>query len=236
MSTQANPFVAGFSDTADFERIEDGMYQAACCGIVARNFADYNDKSKQVTKCQLLFQVAQDGETYYFKTKPMTPVINEKSNLFIFLQGATGCTLEKIHEKYPNGFPLDNLVGMSVQVVVNTVTGKDGKEYANLANVLKAKKGQQTKVVPDAIPAYLVRDAVSQSLAEGLTVKEDTKAAQAPATPPAQPFGGANKGADPSIPAGAQVTQNPNPAGFMGAAQTNTVPPAEDDDDDSLPF
>ena len=234
MSAQTNPFVAGFSDTADFERLEDGMYQAACCGIVARNFSDYNDKTKLVTKCQLLFQVAQDGQTYYFKTKPMTPVINEKSNLFIFLQGATGCTLEKIHEKYPDGFALDTLVGLSVQVVVNTVTGKDGKEYANLANVLKAKKGQKTAVVPDAIPAYLVRDAVSQCLAEGLTVKEE-KAAAAQATPPSQPFGGAKQGADPSIPAGANVTQNANPAGFMNAQQ-NTVPPADDDDDDTLPF
>ena len=156
-------------------------------------------------------QVAQDGQTFYFRTKPMANILGEKSNLMVFLASATGATLEKIKEKYPVGFPLQNLVGVSVQAVVNTVTGKDGKEYANLANVLKAKKGTKTAVVQDAIPAYLVRGAKEQYLADCLTVKEDTNKATT-----FQP-------AAPGIPAGANVAVNGNPAAFMGVDPTLQV-------------
>ena len=235
MSETQNPFVAGYSENAEFERCGDGLYQAVIAGILTRNLPDYNDKSKLVSKIQFITQIASEGTTYYHKTKPFTPIVAEKSNLMVWLNSATGATMEKLREKYPNGFPLENLVGVPVQVVVQTVTGKDGKEYSELANVLKAKKGQKTAVVPDAIPAYLVRGAVNFHLGEGLTVKEDT---QKTAQPSKQPFGGAKQGDDPTIPANAKITQG-NPAQYVPPAappiQAQAAPEV-DEDGDELPF
>jgi hypothetical protein len=247
--TQATPFTASFSETAEFERLEDGMYQGTICGVLARDFPGYEDKTKLVEKIQFIVQVAQDGTCFYFRTKPMACVIGEKSNLMVFLNSATGATIEKIKEKYPVGFPLQNLIGVPVQAVVNTVSGKDGKEYANLANVLKAKKGTKTAVAQDAIPAYLVRGAKNFNLAEGLTVKEETT--KAATFPSGLPGGLASGTAVPQMPANAQVTQNQNAAAFMGV--TNPAPQPEqpaiqtaeqamaqegiaEDDDSDLPF
>lgn len=249
--TQATPFTASFSETAEFERLEDGMYQGTICGVLARDFPGYEDKTKLVEKIQFIVQVAQDGTCFYFRTKPMACVIGEKSNLMVFLNSATGATIEKIKEKYPVGFPLQNLIGIPVQAVVNTVSGKDGKEYANLANVLKAKRGTKTAVAQDAIPAYLVRGAKNFSLAEGLTVKED--APKAATFPAGLPGGVASGAAVPQMPANAQVTQNQNAAAFMGVTNPAPAPaqPAiqtaeqamvqeglvtEGDDDGDLPF
>lgn len=230
VTNQADALVAKFTDssTDGFERLEDGVYEAAVCGYVARNFQDYNDPSKTVQKFMVVLQVALDGQCYYLKTRPFTFSLNEKSNFFIWLSSATGATLPKIREKYPEGFPLSNLIGVACQAVVNTVTGKKDatKEYANLANTLKAKKGQKTAVVQDSIPAYLVRDAVAYNFADGLTIKEE----EAPA--PAAPVTPASFAPNPSIPQGATVTQHPNAAAFMGVPQQ----PSEEDDDDKLPF
>ena len=227
----ASIFEARVSDAAEFERLEDGVYNGVCVGVVAREFADYNNPEQNVTKMQFIFQVAEDGQTYYFRSKPCKVLLGEKSNLFILVNGWTGASLEKMSE----GFTCASMVGYGAQLVINTAVGKDNKSYANLANVLKLKKGVKVAVTPDAIPAYLVKDNVGMVLADGITVKAET---EKPATPPAQPFGGAKKGANPGVPANAAITQNANAAAFMGAQpQQNTVPPAaDDDDDDTLPF
>lgn len=249
--TQATAFTASFSETAEFERLEDGMYQGTICGVLARDFPGYEDKTKLVEKIQFIVQVAQDGTCFYFRTRPMACVIGEKSNLMIFLASATGATIDKIKAKYPVGFPLQNLIGIPIQAVINTITGKDAREYANLAMVSKAKKGQKTAVVQDAIPAYLVRGAKNFSLAEGLTVKEE--APKAASFPQGLPGGVASGAAVPKMPANANVTQATDAAAFMGV--TNPAPqpaqPAiqtaeqamaqeglvtEADDDGDLPF
>lgn len=251
--TQTTPFTASFSETAEFERLEDGMYQGTICGVLARDFPGYEDKTKLVEKIQFIVQVAQDGTCFYFRSRPMACVIGEKSNLMSWLSQSTGATLDKIKEKYPVGFPLQNLIGIPIQAVINTVTGKDGHEYANLAMVSKAKKGQKTAVVQDAIPAYLVRGAKNFNLAEGLTVKEDApKAASFPTGLPGGVAAGAAGKSAPQMPANAQVTQNQNAAAFMGVANPAPQPaqPAiqtaeqaiaqegltEDDSDEDLPF
>lgn len=237
-------YVAGFSETADFERLEDGMYPGVIAGYTVRKFSDYNDKTKLVEKAQFIIQVGEGGQTYYFRTKPMTPVVNEKSNFFIFLSGISGAGLDKIKEKYPVGVPLNNLIGIPVQAVVNTVTGKDGKEYGNLANVLKAKKGQKTPVAADAIPAYLMRGVVASQLADVLTVKEETVAAKAANFPQGLPGGLAQgeriddrapglivpgtpvvpQNKIPQVPANAKVTQNTNAQAFMNPQLQVTQP------------
>lgn len=219
MTTQnQNPFFAPMSDTAEFERLEDGVYNGVCIGVEMREYRDYNDPNATVQKATYIFQVAEGGQTFYFRTKPLKVVIGEKSNLFILISGWTGASLERM----TNGFSMEKMVGYPAQLVINTVTGKDGKQYANLANVLKVKKGVKVPVTPDAIPAYLVRNSIASILAEGITVKEDVqppKGTQFPAGV-AGGLGSANASASnkaPTMPANAQVTQNTDPAGFMGA-------------------
>ena len=263
-------FYAPMSDSAEFERLEDGVYNGVCIGVEMRAYRDYNDPNATVNKASYIFQVAEGGQTFYFRTKPLKNVIGEKSNLFVLINTWTGASLEKM----TNGFSMEKMVGYPAQLVINTVTGKDGKQYANLANVLKVKKGVKVPVTPDAIPAYLVRNSIGYILAEGLTVKEET---QAKASFPQGLPGGVNSNAipdnindnlpgfvpqqakkAPQMPANAQVSQNANPAAFMGQAQntlqvTNPAPqPAQpaiqtaeqamaqegltEDSDDELPF
>lgn len=246
MTTQTNPFFAPLSDSAEFERLEDGVYNGVCVGVEIREYRDYNDPNATVQKATYIFQVAEGGQTFYFRTKPLKVVIGEKSNLFVLINGWTGASLEKMTE----GFSMEKMVGYPAQLVINTVTGKDGKQYANLANVLKVKKGVKVPVTPDAIPAYLVRNSLASILADGITVKEDVQTPKGTQFPAGVAGGIASGKAAPKMPANAQVTQNANAAGFMGVANpapqpANAVPDvgvtaeqalAEDDSDDDLPF
>lgn len=217
-----NPFFAAPSESADFERLDDGAYNGCCVGVIARDFPDYNDSSVMVTKIQYIFQVAEGGQTYYFRTKPMKNVINEKSNLFILINTWTGATMDRMLQ----GFNCEKMVGYGAQLVINTTTGKDGKQYANLANVLKLKKGVKVAPVQDAIPAYLVKDCTAQILAEGITVKAPD-VAKAPAA--AMPFH-----PNPAAPVANQGLSVTQPAPAPAPAQTETAPEADDDSD--LPF
>jgi hypothetical protein len=243
MTTQnTNPFFAPMSDSAEFERLEDGVYNGVCVGVEMREYRDYNDPNATVQKATYIFQVAEGGQTFYFRTKPLKVVIGEKSNLFILINTWTGASLEKMTQ----GFSMDKMVGYPAQLVINTVTGKDGKQYANLANVLKVKKGVKVPVTPDAIPAYLVRNSIASILADGITVKEDNLAVKAATFPKGLPgglasagaggvpvAGGANpavyppaKSAVPEVPANAQITQNQNAAAFMNPQLQVTQPAA----------
>lgn len=260
MSEQNNPFMASMSETAEFERLEDGMYESACVGVTLRQFPDYNDRSKMVDKVQFIFQVARDGQCFYFRTRPLTPIINEKSNLFILLNGWTGVTLDKLTP----GLDCSRMIGVKAQVVITTESGKDGKEYSTLANILKPKKGSKVAPVPDAIPEYLVRGVSYSRFAAGITIKqpEPTQAAPAATLPQGIPGGIAptqaasqyaqqarnpyQPQAAPAIPPNANVSVNANPAGFMQPNMvTDTAPapapqqtgnPGADDSEDDLPF
>lgn len=249
MTTQnQNPFFAPMSENAEFERLEDGVYNGVCIGVEMREYRDYNDPNATVQKATYIFQVAEGGQTFYFRTKPLKVVIGEKSNLFILINTWTGASLEKMTQ----GFSMEKMVGYPAQLVINTVTGKDGKQYANLANVLKVKKGVKVPVTPDAIPAYLVRNSIASILAEGITVKEDVQTPKGTQFPAGVAGGIASGKAAPQMPANAQVTQNQNAAAFLGV--TNPAPqPAQPaiqtaeqamaqegltdaDDDSDLPF
>lgn len=255
--TNTNPFFAPVNEDGDFERLEDGVYDGVCIGCELREYRDYNDPNAKVRKMSYIFQVALGGQCNYFRSKPMALIIGEKSNLFCFIQSWTGATIEKMAA----GFAAEKMIGYPAQLVINTVTGKDGKQYANLANVLKVKKGVQVPVTPDAIPVYLVRNSIVSSLAEGITVKAEEPRTAAPAAaglPQGLPGGIASAQARPHFqpnqapqaPANANITQNADAAGFMGvqpqggeyvppAAPPLQAPgqsPAQEDSDYDLPF
>lgn len=272
-------FLAPKSDSAEFERLSDGVYDAVCIGVVGREYADFNDNTKTVAKIYFIFQITDNGATYYFKSKPCKPLIGERSNLFCMIQGWTGATYERIAER----FDATKMIGYGAQLVITTKQAKDGsgREFAEIANILKPKKNVNTPVVQDAIPAYLVRGNIALELAAGITVKDEIS--QAKASMPQNLPGGVNSNAipdnindnlpgfvpqqaqapaqkkakAPKMPANAKVTQNANPAGFMGAQDFTVTQPApqpaqpavqtaqqamvqegiaEDDDDSDLPF
>ena len=271
-----SPFITSFSDTAEFERLPDGLYQAVIAGVIAKDYHKFKSETEMVTKVSFIIQCSHNSETFYFRTAPYTHTLGSKSNLMTFIQTSTGATLEKLKEKFPMGFPLERMIGVPVQIVVTTNVNDDGKSYSNLANTLKAPRGANTPIIPDAIPAYLVRNTKFFQLAEGLTVKEDTQAKKAefpqglpgginsqPANPIPDNINDNLPGFTPQQPAPkktpkAKITQNQNPAAFMGQGQntlqvTNPAPqPAgpdvvtaeqvmaaegiDDDSDDSLPF
>lgn len=256
--TNTNPFFATFSEGSEFERLEDGVYDGVCIGCEVREYRDRFSKEPDAKVCKMtyIFQVALGGQCNYFRSKPMALIIGEKSNLFGFIQGWTGATLEKMAA----GFATEKMIGYPAQLVINTTTGNDGKQYANLANVLKVKKGVKVPVTPDAIPAYLVRNSIASVLAEGITVKaEEPRPAVNPAATfpqgipggiaPAQASTPYQPKAAPAIPPNANVSVNQNPAGFMQQNMVTDPAPApapqqtgnpgtddDDDDPDALPF
>lgn len=234
-----NIFLAPKSDAAEFERLSDGVYDAVCIGVVGREYADYNDNTKTVAKIYFIFQITDNGATYYFRSKPCKPLIGERSNLFCMIQGWTGATYERIAER----FDATKMIGYGAQLVITTKLAKDGsgREFAEIANILKPKKNVNTPVVQDAIPAYLVRGNIALELAAGITVKEEISQQQHKAEFPQNLPGGVNSAAIPdnindNLPgftpqqpkkapkkaANAKITQNQNPAAFMGQAQ-NTL-------------
>lgn len=269
-------------DESTFDILEDGVYDGICVGIVARNFPDYDDKTKEVLKVVFVYQICgSGGVNFYLRSRPMTISRNAKSVMASFITTWTGVSFEYFHDN----FDLEKMLGVKAQVVVNSIT-KENRTYNNIANVLKGRKNVKAAVIPDAIPGFIVRNAVDFQFCDGITIKEEPKqmtAAQPAAFPQGLP-GGVNsnaipdnindnlpgfvsqqaqvpaqkRGKAPAMPANAQVTQNADPAGFMGAqgfTVTQVAPqPAqpeiqtaqqamvqeglvsEEDDDSDLPF
>ena len=240
MPTQASKtYVAEVSSSAEYESLEPGSYNGVCIGFSVRNYPSFNDPNKLEPKIKYIFQIALDGQCTYVSTRPMKIILGEKANLYILLNSWFGVTIDKIKEKYGESFPCESVVGKPAQLILNQVDSKDGqRKYLNIANVLKVRKGTKVDVTPDAIPAYLAKDADCY-WADGITVKEEVKAT-APLTPPSvQPFGCAKNGADPTVPANTKITQG-NPAQYVPPAappiQEQAAPEVDDDDDSDLPF
>jgi len=266
----ANPWLALPSETAEFETLEPGSYNGVCIGITLREFPNYNDRNVMDQKVQFVFQICEGGQQYYLKSKPCKIVLNEKSNLYLLINSWTKATLERM----AGGFSCDKMVGYGAQIVVNQ-REYNGKTYADIANLLPLRKGVKVPVTSAEIPAFLAKGAIAQLWAPGITVKDEVVKADFPqqAAPAAEENIGIPSNVNdhlpgfvpqqgkkaPKMPANAQVTQNQNPAEFMGLAPnnlqvTNPAPQpagpdvvtasqamaqegiAEDDDDSDLPF
>jgi hypothetical protein len=240
------------TENAEFEMLEPGAYNGVCVGLTLRNFRNYNNPDQMDEKVQFVFQIVEGGQQFYLRSRPCKITLNEKSNLYLLINSWTKATLERMS----NGFSCDKMVGYGAQLVTTTREGKDGKVYAELANILPLKKGTKVQVTPAEIPAYLARGVIDQLWAPGITVKPETTVKAAPdpnaAYRAGQPvndaapdFGLATptvpQNKMPQMPPAAKVTQNGNPAEFMGVtnppAQPQTGVVQEDDDDSSdLPF
>ena len=209
-------------DESTFDILEDGVYDGVCVGIVARNFPDFDDKTKEVLKVVFVYQICgSGGVNFYLRSRPMTISRNAKSVMASFITTWTGVSFEYFHDN----FDLEKMLGVKAQVVVNSIT-KDNRTYNNIANVLKGRKNVKAAVIPDAIPGFIVRNAVDFQFCDGITIKEEPKQTgiTAPAQAPKVQVG--QKGASPSMPANAQITQCADPSGFMGAVDFGVTQPA----------
>lgn len=151
MAEQNNEFMtSAATGSSEFELLETGAYSAVCVGLTKREFKKYKSDELE-PKFQFVFQVVDGDTKHYLRTLPYRNVINEKSNLFQFLNGWLGVSLEKASE----GIDLGKTVGLKAQIVVD-VQERDGKSYNVISNVLKAKKNDKVEfIADDAAPAFL---------------------------------------------------------------------------------
>ncbi len=257
VTANTNPWLAMPSESGEFEVLEPGVYPGVCIGLTLKNFRDFNNKEQMVQKAQYVFQICEGGQQYYLRTKPFRIVLNEKSNLYQLINGWTKATLERM----TNGFSCDKMVGFGAQIVVNH-REDNGKTYADIANILPLKKGVKVPATPAEIPAFLAKDVTAQLWADGITVKEEknpstTNGTYVPSQDPNKGYRAGQPVNDaapdfglgtpvvpqtqiPQMPPAAKVTQNGNPAEFMGVTNPPPQPATgvvqEGDDDSDLPF
>lgn len=172
MAEQNNGFItAKPTESGEFQLLEPTAYDAVCVGVTARNFKKYQSEDLE-SKFQFVFQVVDGDQKHYLRTLPLRNVINEKSNLFVFLNKWTGVTLDKCAE----GLDLSKLVGCKAQVVVGEQE-REGKKYNTVENIIKPKKGSSVEFTPDdKAPAYLKANLLLEKWIDGLgfAAKDDS--------------------------------------------------------------
>lgn len=158
---------AATANGGEFEILEPSVYEGVCVGVTAKNFRKYQSDELE-TKFQFIFQVVSDNQKHYLRTLPFRNVINDKSNLFLFLSSWTGANLEQLS----GGVDLKKLVGQKAQIVVGEQE-RDNKKYNNITNVIKAKKNSTVAFVKDdKAPAYLTKDLLASKWIDGLSFSE----------------------------------------------------------------
>lgn len=167
--TRSEWMTAAPTNGGDFEILEAGAYDAVCVGLVRKNFKKFKSETGELEqKFQFVFQISENGTNHYLRTLPMRNVINEKSNLFTFLNTWLGVSFEKAAE----GLDLGKTVGLKAQVVVGE-SERDGKTYNTIENVLKCKKSSTVEfVADDQAPAWLTKDLLGARWIEGLSFAE----------------------------------------------------------------
>lgn len=158
---------AATANGGEFANLETGVYDGVCVGVTVKNYKKYQSDELE-PKFQFVFQVVYDNQKHYLRTVPYRNVINDKSNLFLFLSGWTGAGLDKLS----GGVDLTKLVGNKAQIVVGE-TERDGKKYNNITNVIKPKKSSTVDFVKDdKVPAYLAKDLLAAKWIDGLGFAE----------------------------------------------------------------
>ena len=163
---------AASASAGEFELLETGAYSAICVGLTKREFKRFKSDETE-PKFQFVFQVVDGDTKHYLRTLPFRNVINEKSNLFLFLNSWLGVTFEKA----AGGLDLGKCVGLKAQLVVD-VQERDGKTYNVISNVLKAKKNDPVAFVEDdKAPAFLNKgDFICTRWIDGLSFAEPSEA------------------------------------------------------------
>lgn len=170
MAEQNNEFMtaAATANGGEFALLETGAYSAVCVGLTKKEFKKYQSTETE-PKFQFVFQVNDGDVNHYLRTLPFRNVINEKSNLFQFLNAWLGVSLEKAAD----GIDLGKTVGLKAQIVVD-VAEREGKQYNVISNVLKAKKNDNVEFVKDdKAPAWLAKGPfIAEHWIDGLSFAE----------------------------------------------------------------
>lgn len=241
-------------ECGEFTLLEDGCYEAVIVGLRGFTGTKYQSDEPE-DKMQFVFQVQDgDGVLHYLTTKPLTNVLNEKSNLFKVLSGVTGYGLDK----FPVGFQYTQLVNsekpVKCQLTVKTVASKKdpNRQFNEIDGYLKAKKGQKYTFVPDdKAPSWLNQNVKEVFWINGLSFlppQEKTQAsakAAMPELPSAVQLGNSSAffGQQPQNPQNPQFAQPcayvppaaPKPQPVFGQAPAASTAPVADSDSD-LPF
>lgn len=158
---------AATANGGNFEILEAGVYDGVCVGVTVRPFRKYQSEELE-NKFQFVFQVVDGDTKHYLRTLPFRNVINEKSNLYLFLNSWTGLGLDKL----TGGIDLKQFVGTKAQIVVGEAE-REGKKYNNITNVIKAKKNSTVEFVKDdKAPAFLNKDLKASKWIDGLSFSE----------------------------------------------------------------
>ena len=158
---------AATANGGNFEILEAGVYDGVCVGVTVRPFRKYQSEDLE-NKFQFVFQVVDGDTKHYLRTLPFRNVINEKSNLFLFLNGWTGLGLDKL----TGGIDLKQFVGAKAQIVVGEAE-REGKKYNSITNVIKTKKNSTVAFVKDdKAPAFLNKDLLASKWIDGLGFAE----------------------------------------------------------------
>jgi hypothetical protein len=168
MAEQTNEWMTAAPSTGDaFQILEAGAYDAICVGLVRKEFRKYKSEEME-PKFMFIFQINDGDVNHYVRSLPMRNVINDKSNLFVFLNGWTGVTLEKC----ASGIDMGKLVGCKAQVVVGEAE-RDGKKFNTIETVLKCKKSSTVSFVKDdKAPAWLNKGLLGSHWIDGLDFAE----------------------------------------------------------------
>ena len=158
--------------SSEFELLETGAYSGICVGLTKREFKRFKSDDTE-PKFQFVFQIVDGDTKHYLRTLPFRNIINDKSNLFLFLNSWLGVSLEKASA----GIDLGKCVGLKAQLVVD-VQERDGKSYNVISNVLKARKNDPVAFVEDdKAPAFLNKgEFICTRWIDGLSFAEPSEA------------------------------------------------------------
>lgn len=158
--------------SSEFELLETGAYSGICVGLTKREFKRFKSDDTE-PKFQFVFQVVDGDTKHYLRTLPFRNIINDKSNLFLFLSSWLGVSLEKASA----GIDLGKCVGLKAQLVVD-VQERDGKTYNVISNVLKARKNDPVAFIEDdKAPAFLNKGPfICSRWIDGLSFAEPSEA------------------------------------------------------------
>lgn len=124
-----------------FTPAPEGQHVAVCVDVVDLGIVEtkWKEKTKQVHKCRLVFEIAEEMENgkRFTVSRQFTASLSEKANLRKFLESWRGRAFTK---EELAGFDTEQLLGAPavIQVVHND---RGDKTYANIDTVMKLMKG-----------------------------------------------------------------------------------------------
>lgn len=185
--------------TKTYEKPASGLYNAILADIVDLGIVStvFNGQTKSYPAVRFVWFVnanGKDGKQLQVSARYNVSNLHEKSNIYKALKMILNAP------PAPN-LDIDTLIGSVRQILVNTETKPDGKEYANIMGILPAPAGT---VVP--IPQDFVMDRklpVAQQAKNRPT--QTVKPAQQAAAPAAAPASVAQAYSAPTVDLAAQI-------------------------------